>query len=80
MHPILFAVLLPRGLFGVLAALPGEGAMQGAREARMGLKQVLLVLQEVALHLRISAPVSISPDAFNCMCNKKGFGRNMSWP
>ena len=44
MHPILFAVLLLRGLFGVLAALPREGALQGAREARMGLKQVLLVL------------------------------------
>ena len=39
--------------------------MQGAGETGVGFKQVLLVLKQVALHLRMGNPVLISPHALN---------------
>ena len=70
-RPVLLAVLLPWRLFGVLAALPREGPMQGAGETGVGFKQVLLILKQVALHLRIGDPVLISPHALNACATQK---------
>lgn len=50
--------------------------MQGAGETGVGFKQVLLVLKQVALHLRIGDPVLILPHALNaCATQNAPAGR-----
>ena len=50
--------------------------MQGAGKTGMGFKQVLLILKQVALHLRMGNPVLISSHALNaCATQNAPAGR-----